>query len=212
MTTPPAGSKLWCVLRASAHNLLSSQTTDLATATALAAEWQARLAGPAVLVPEAEKTAVQARAVQRALDAAPSAADTETARAQAAGLTRIAEHDALLILLYRHLPFIALQPGSIPGTCYLICFNRPYRHARHYLGWSEEPVAREAAHAAGQGARLMAVVAAAGISWQVTRTWPDSDRYFERLLKIRRRSTRLCPRCNPGNHRGVPAAVLIGAS
>jgi hypothetical protein len=195
---------LWCVLRASAHNKLSAQTTDLDTAQALAADWRTRLAGPAVVLPEAERLAVQAAAIRRAVSRALLDPAPQAAAAQVAELTRQAERQALFGLLYRHLPFVACQPGSIPGTCYLLCFSRPYRHARHYLGWSEEVDARKAAHAAGQGARLMAVIAAAGISFEVVRTWPGTDRYFERLLKLRRRSTRLCPDCNPGNHRGMP--------
>jgi hypothetical protein len=81
------------------------------------------------------------------------------------------------------------------GTVYLLHFRRPYRHARHYLGFCAGDVAiRVAAHQAGQGARLLAVVSQAGIGVDLVRTWPG-DRSFERRLKRRHNSPRLCPVC-----------------
>jgi hypothetical protein len=53
---------------------------------------------------------------------------------------------------------------------------------------------RLAHHRAGTGARLMAVVARAGIAWSVARVWPDGDRTFERNLK-HHSGTRYCPVC-----------------
>ena len=83
-------------------------------------------------------------------------------------------------------------------TVYLICFDTPYKHARHYLGFTPGPLEdRLALHRAGRGARLMAVVTAAGISWRVTRTW-DGGRILERQLKNQRNSPKLCPSCTPG--------------
>lgn len=85
-----------------------------------------------------------------------------------------------------------MKPKS--GTVYLIHFDRPYRHARHYLGWAANLDARISHHRAGTGARLMAVIAAAGIGFVVARTW-EGDRTFERKLKNRKESPRLCPIC-----------------
>lgn len=107
-------------------------------------------------------------------------------------------------VLYRHLPFTLTQPGGVPGTVYLVCFDTPYKHARHYLGFSQHLDERLVAHEAGTGSRLMRVIVAAGISWALTRTWPGADRYFERQLKLRRATPRACPRCHPGNNRGIP--------
>jgi hypothetical protein len=39
------------------------------------------------------------------------------------------------------------------GTVYLLHFSAPYRHARHYTGWTDDLPARLTAHAAGRGAR-----------------------------------------------------------
>jgi predicted GIY-YIG superfamily endonuclease len=57
------------------------------------------------------------------------------------------------------------------GTVYLIHFNTPLSHARHYLGWTSNLKRRLAEHQAGSGARLMAVVAQQGITWRLARTW-----------------------------------------
>jgi len=80
------------------------------------------------------------------------------------------------------------------GTVYLLHFDRPYRHAGHYTGWSKDLPTRLAEHAAGGGARLTAVVRSAGIGWQLARTW-TADRGFERRLKNRHGASRYCPIC-----------------
>ena len=49
------------------------------------------------------------------------------------------------------------------GTVYLLHFDQPYKHARHYIGWAVNLTARLAAHERGYGARLLAVVRDAGI-------------------------------------------------
>ncbi len=37
------------------------------------------------------------------------------------------------------------------GVVYLIHLSRPYRHARHYLGWTQNLEQRLAEHRAGRG-------------------------------------------------------------
>jgi predicted GIY-YIG superfamily endonuclease len=78
---------------------------------------------------------------------------------------------------------------------YLLHFDRPYKHARHYLGWADDLDARLARHRRGHGARLVAVITAAGIGWQLARTWPGDGRVLERLLKNQHNAPRLCPIC-----------------
>jgi predicted GIY-YIG superfamily endonuclease len=59
-----------------------------------------------------------------------------------------------------------------PGRVYLICFERPYKHARHYMGWTARSIEeRIAEHMTGKGSRLMAAVVNAGISWEVVKVW-----------------------------------------
>jgi hypothetical protein len=79
-------------------------------------------------------------------------------------------------------------------SVYLLHFTEPYRHARHYLGWSPEVQARVNAHVCGKGARLTEVVHSAGIGMVWVRTWQDGDRKLERKLK-NRHSPQLCPIC-----------------
>jgi predicted GIY-YIG superfamily endonuclease len=80
-------------------------------------------------------------------------------------------------------------------TVYLLCFDRPYHHARHYLGFAENLEARLAAHRKGTGARLVQVIAQAGIGWRLVRTWPGGNRALERRLKNQKHGPRLCPIC-----------------
>lgn len=85
-----------------------------------------------------------------------------------------------------------MRDGPV-GTIYLYHFDRPYKHAKHYLGWTEDLAARHAEHQAGNGARLLAVVRAAGIEYQLVRTWEEVTRAEERRLKNFKGATRLCP-------------------
>ena len=82
-----------------------------------------------------------------------------------------------------------------PGIIYLLHFDRPYKHAQHYLGWSQKPLARLAEHAKGSGSRLVQVVQAAGISWQLVRAW-HGTRSDERRLKKSGAVKRQCPICH----------------
>jgi predicted GIY-YIG superfamily endonuclease len=79
-------------------------------------------------------------------------------------------------------------------TVYLIHFDRPLKHARHYLGYAEDLGARLERHRVGNGARLMEVIAAAGITWRLARTW-EGDRKFERWLKRKKGAAWFCPVC-----------------
>jgi predicted GIY-YIG superfamily endonuclease len=86
-------------------------------------------------------------------------------------------------------------PARCVGTVYLLHFDRPYRHARHYLGWAQDVQARLALHACGRGARLLQVVRDAGIAWTLARTWPGTPRWRERQLKAQGGASRRCPLC-----------------
>lgn len=84
------------------------------------------------------------------------------------------------------------DPGG--GVIYLLHFHAPYRHARHYTGWTRDLPGRLAEHGTGNGARLLAVVHHAGIGWTLARTWPGS-RSRERALKRQGGASRRCPLC-----------------
>ncbi len=88
---------------------------------------------------------------------------------------------------------VSAQAGQ-SGVIYLLHFDRPYKHARHYTGWTDDLETRLARHARGGGARLLAVAYAAGVRWQLARTWPG-PRARERQLKRQGGASRHCPLC-----------------
>lgn len=101
-------------------------------------------------------------------------------------------------------------PARYLGTVYLLHFDQPYRHARHYLGWTQNLAARLAVHAAGHGARLLQVVSAEGITWTLARTWPGVPRLRERQLKRMGGAARRCPLC--GVHPRPDRPVALAAA
>lgn len=89
------------------------------------------------------------------------------------------------------------NPHNHPtGVVYLLHFEHPYKHARHYIGWTNDLLGRLAAHYNGSGAHLLTVITEAGIRWTLVRTWTGT-RAFERELKNRKEAPVLCPICNP---------------
>jgi len=54
---------------------------------------------------------------------------------------------------------------------------------------------RLAKHGTGEGARLMLVIAQAGISWELARLWWPGTRDLERRLKNQGGASRRCPLC-----------------
>ena len=84
------------------------------------------------------------------------------------------------------------DPGA--GIIYLIHFDTPYKHARHYT-WTTDLDTRLQAHRAGRGSRLMEVITKAGIPWRLVRTWLGG-RDRERAIKDRHEAPRLCPECS----------------
>jgi len=77
---------------------------------------------------------------------------------------------------------------------YLLHFDRPYQHAKHYLGSCQDLERRLTQHGKGRGARLLEVVRAVGIGWQLARTW-CGGKHRERQLKKQGGASRRCPLC-----------------
>jgi hypothetical protein len=102
-------------------------------------------------------------------------------------------HEASMSLLEHVRGWSGLSADS--GFCYLVHFDEPYRHAGHYLGYTnlESVSERMKRHRAGEGARLLAVLNEAGIGYEVVRIWPGG-RARERQLK-KQHSPALCPTC-----------------
>jgi predicted GIY-YIG superfamily endonuclease len=88
------------------------------------------------------------------------------------------------------------MPVTNDGIIYLLHFARPYKRAKHYMGFTTDLTRRLARHARGDGARLMAAVVGAGIAFELARQWPG-DRNTERALKRQKDAPMLCPICNP---------------
>lgn len=64
-------------------------------------------------------------------------------------------------------------------------------------------IARDIEHRSGRGARLLAAVAADGITWGFSRVWDQVTEYDEKGLKDLNNRRRLCPACNPGTRAGT---------
>ena len=79
---------------------------------------------------------------------------------------------------------------------YLIHFSEPYRHAKHYIGWSQKIAARFQHHQNGTGANLCAVAVARGIGLEIVRIWEGKGRDWERKVKNYKKTKLLCPVCN----------------
>jgi hypothetical protein len=89
-------------------------------------------------------------------------------------------------------------PGPLPQ--HLSCDKarpntlRTGTNCRQIQHWATDLDARLAEHRTGWGARLLAVVHAAGIGWALARTWPGT-RTRERQIKRQGGASRCCPMC-----------------
>lgn len=82
---------------------------------------------------------------------------------------------------------------SRQGTIYLLCFDRPFGHAKHYLGFAVRLDDRLRHHENGTGANLLKHARNAGVTWVLARTW-EGDRHLERRLHNGGHARR-CPVC-----------------
>jgi hypothetical protein len=90
------------------------------------------------------------------------------------------------------------------GTVYLLHLLRPYvaqtgqraKTFQHYVGHAEpyRLAERLAQHGTAAGARCLEVAAAAGITWELARTWPGGYPR-ERQVKSGGSARRFCPMC-----------------
>ena len=89
---------------------------------------------------------------------------------------------------------------STKNVVYLLHFDRPLCHAKHYMGSSADLLARLGQHASGHGARLMGVITELGITWRLSRVWQFETLKEARLAESRykrtyKNSCKLCPIC-----------------
>jgi hypothetical protein len=88
------------------------------------------------------------------------------------------------------------RPVKVEG-CYLLHFDSPLSHARHYIGWSwniDQRVEHHAMHP--DRPHMLRELKKAGISFTLVRIWPGYTRDQERLLKNRHEGPKFCPLCN----------------
>lgn len=111
------------------------------------------------------------------------------------------------------------------GTVYLLHFDTPFRHARHYIGFSADVDNRLEEQLRGNGAKLVRAAIAAGISIRLAAEFPGKSLRFEIFLKNRGGAAKWCPICkllrerenellygNPNGpeHRPTPRGILHG--
>lgn len=80
---------------------------------------------------------------------------------------------------------------------YLLCFDTPYKHSKHYCGWGKNVHTRVDAQLQNKrtAAKFVKVVHRAGIKIHLARLWTGADRKFERKLKDSHNLKHYCPRC-----------------
>lgn len=86
-------------------------------------------------------------------------------------------------------------PSPTVNVVYLLHFDPPYEHARHYLGFAKDLGPRVNAHMHGKGARLTQVAHDAGCHMVLARVWTNGSKRLERQLKNRKNAPQLCPIC-----------------
>jgi predicted GIY-YIG superfamily endonuclease len=79
---------------------------------------------------------------------------------------------------------------------YLLHFDPRYRHAGHYLGYTEDLPKRFALHLSGRGSPLVRAAVRSGSKIALVRLWAG-DGNAEQEIKRRGSRARLCPICNP---------------
>src|SRR5512142_808038 len=89
--------------------------------------------------------------------------------------------------------------GRVNGV-YLLHLEPPYRHARHYLGYSDVIERRVLEHrfTPSKASPLLRAQVTAGGTFYVTRVFPGLTRADERRLKVVGHVARLCPLCRDG--------------
>jgi hypothetical protein len=89
------------------------------------------------------------------------------------------------------------EPG-IQGV-YILHITPRFEGAGHYLGWSDDIMRRVySEHLRGGYAAspLVRAALAAGCEVKLARIFPGKDRHFEKALKDRKNTPKLCPCCN----------------
>lgn len=92
---------------------------------------------------------------------------------------------------------------------YLLHFDFPLKHARHYAGATTDLERRLNEHATGQGAAILRHLLKIGTGWRLANLWTTNDALpfaVEFAMKSQKNGPRYCPICRPTNYI-IPGAV-----
>ena len=80
---------------------------------------------------------------------------------------------------------------------YVMHFEPPFKHARHYVGFTEhdDVATRLDEHLKGAGSRLVRAVAKAGHAVHIAHVFIGADRHFERRIKNHKDVCQWCRLC-----------------
>ncbi len=120
--------------------------------------------------------------------------------------------DVRFLVPFPQYEFSLPQERPLSGSkVYLIHLDTPLKHARHYLGFSEDLLKRLQRHHTGQGAAFMKAIAKEEISWHVSRIW-DGNYELEQVLKRQHNASHLCPTCIQERIYERTLSVVVNAS
>lgn len=94
---------------------------------------------------------------------------------------------------------------------YLLHFSPRYRHAGHYLGYTEDLPKRFALHIQGKGSPLVRAAVNTGSSIVLVRIWGEDGNAEQEIKRVMHSLVRLCPLCNDraANRMKVYKSVLV---
>lgn len=92
------------------------------------------------------------------------------------------------------------------GTIYVFHFSKPYRHARHYIGWTRNLKYRWMHHRNGNGSPLLKAVMQDGGEPILVKKL-TGDRNLERKIKNLKNPRNFCPVCKKGKPMGEYLSV-----
>jgi predicted GIY-YIG superfamily endonuclease len=79
---------------------------------------------------------------------------------------------------------------------YLLHFDPRYRHAGHYLGYTEDLPKRFALHVRGKGSPLVKAAVNNGSRIVLVRIWDEDGNAEQEIKRVMRSLVLLCPVCN----------------
>ena len=94
---------------------------------------------------------------------------------------------------------------------YLLHFDPRYKHAGHYLGYTDNLPKRFGLHVNGRGSPLVKAAVTSGSTILLVRIWDEDGNAEQEIKRVMRSLVRLCPVCNQSADRIMKAykSVLV---